>query len=542
MAATLDTRDAPVFHEEKQGKVERTENIGTPEVVHHASLDYTTKTMLIFSMWIGFAGWALQFDLGYTGIVLRMTPFNEAFGHCAMKTLHEGPTSVTRRVCELNATAQSLQSSIHLLFMALGAGVAGITGHYLGRRRTLQLGCLIIIVGAGGMLGCSGNLAAYIACKCIGAFGIGHLQSAAPAYSVECCPPSKRGMLVTFYAVGSGFGGLVVSLICLGSAKIDNDWAWKTPIICQIPVALIYGCGIFFFPESPRWLLTKGNEQGARSSFSRLYNREPDSSEVTAQVAQVRGAIELEKAISSTTSWTEIFHRNFIRRTLTSVAIVVGAPICGTFFVFTYAAIFLSSVGISNPITIVVILNTTTFAGVLLGPLIVEYLGRRRTILIGYGGTASCMLIFAAVSSAVGASTSVSRNTVIAFLCIWAFIFGAFIASSLWTTSGEMHALQHRTYAQAFITVVSNIFTFATNFWTPYMINPAYGNMGTNVGYFYFGLELITMGILFFLVPETGRLSLEQIDAYFSSGESAWRTSLAKNKKISNRGFVVERP
>ena len=52
------------------------------------------------------------------------------------------------------------------------------------------------------------------------------------------------------------------------------------------------------------------------------------------------------------------------------------------------------------------------------------------------------------------------------------------------------------------------------------MINPHYGNMGTDVGYFYFGLEIVTAVILFFIVPETARLSLEQLTSILPRGES----------------------
>lgn len=47
------------------------------------------------------------------------------------------------------------------------------------------------------------------------------------------------------------------------------------------------------------------------------------------------------------------------------------------------------------------------------------------------------------------------------------------------------------------------------------------------------------MSVLFFflimalLLPETARLSLEQIDDSFISGRKAWRTSLSRNKLIS---------
>jgi hypothetical protein len=107
------------------------------------------------------------------------------------------------------------------------------------------------------------------------------------------------------------------------------------------------------------------------------------------------------------------------------------------------------------------------------------------------------------------------------------------IGNSQWVVSSEMHSVRLRTYGQVFAACVSSITSFAASFWTPYMINPEYGNMGTNVGYFYFGLTVLSIITLFFLLPETGRLSLEAIDDIFTSGRLAWKTSLKQNKRIA---------
>jgi hypothetical protein len=99
----------------------------------------------------------------------------------------------------------------------------------------------------------------------------------------------------------------------------------------------------------------------------------------------------------------------------------------------------------------------------------------------------------------------------------------------VWLSSAEMHSIRLRTYGQANTTFIYNIFAFGASFWTPYMLNPAYGNMGANVGYFYFGVTVVFVILVFFFVPETSRLTLEQIDDYFMSGRRAWSTSTKKN-------------
>ena len=62
--------------------------------------------------------------------------------------------------------------------------------------------------------------------------------------------------------------------------------------------------------------------------------------------------------------------------------------------------------------------------------------------------------------------------------------------------------------------------------------------MGTNVGYFYFGLTIMLLALAIIFVPETARLKLEQIDDYFESGVPAWKTSIGRNKKIAERNIL----
>ena len=48
---------------------------------------------------------------------------------------------------------------------------------------------------------------------------------------------------------------------------------------------------------------------------------------------------------------------------------------------------------------------------------------------------------------------------------------------------------------------------------------------------------MISLVLLFFIVPENGRLTLEQIDEHFLLGRAASKTSLSRNKRIA-RGEI----
>ncbi|KAJ6155651.1 hypothetical protein N7470_006217 [Penicillium chermesinum] len=56
--------------------------------------------------------------------------------------------------------------------------------------------------------------------------------------------------------------------------------------------------------------------------------------------------------------------------------------------------------------------------------------------------------------------------------------------------------------------------------------------MGPNVGYFYAGVTVVIAVLIFFLVPETGCLTLEQIDELWSSRIKPWQTSMTGNRQM----------
>lgn len=152
---------------------------------------------------------------------------------------------------------------------------------------------------------------------------------------------------------------------------------------------------------------------------------------------------------------------------------------------------------------------------------------------------AASMLTFAAVASATSQSDPTTQKVLVVFLCVWSFTFGATSGPIAWVSSSEMHSIRMRTKGQSYAVGVYEVFSFGAAFWTPYMLSAEYGNMGTNVGYFYAGITVVFIVLTFFFLPETGRLSLEQIDEYFLGGEPAWRTSLGRNKRVSALGHVT---
>ncbi|KAJ5908377.1 hypothetical protein N7495_001059 [Penicillium taxi] len=492
--------------------------------------------MLRLSLWVSFAAWIANFDDGYAGTILIMPSYQKAFGTCSQ--LMNSNTGVIVEHCSITPLQQSL-ISLNYLFISVGGGISALTGHYTGRRGAIQIGCLLSIIGAAGMLGTgrsTGSFTHYMVCRCISATGVGQLVAASVIYGSECIVANKRGLALGLYNVGLAMGNVASSAVCAASARLEpgNNWQWKTPILCQIPLAIVLGAGILMFPESPRWILNNDSkrEAEARTAFGMLYWLDPSSDTITIEIESIKAYLEIERAGAKSTSWFQIYQRENIRRTIISAFINIGLSITGIQFVQPYATTFLKGVGMSNPYLINVIIGICILGGSLFGPFVVEYGGRRFALLSGYGAMSVCMLILSGVSTALS-QNEISKVAVVILLCCWAFVFGGTIAPCAGLASVEMHSVSLRTYGQANTTVFYGIFSFAACFWTPYMLDANYGSMGPDVGYFYAGVTAVVGALVFLLVPETALLTLEQINDIFTSEIRPWKTSLARNKVIA---------
>lgn len=123
----------------------------------------------------------------------------------------------------------------------------------LGRRRSIQLGCLISIVGAT-IMTASVNIPMFIVSRFIMGFGIGVLVTLVPLYQSEVSPPESRGLMVGLHGVLIGFSYSLTGFITYACYFANyGAFQWRFPLSVQlIPCCILFG-GSFFLPESPRW-------------------------------------------------------------------------------------------------------------------------------------------------------------------------------------------------------------------------------------------------------------------------------------------------
>ncbi|KAF2159955.1 hypothetical protein M409DRAFT_37833 [Zasmidium cellare ATCC 36951] len=468
-----------------------------------------------------------NFDISFTGVSLALPSFNNTFGK-------KSTVSATgAKSCSLTTTQQAL-IYIPYLFNAIGGGLAGLIGKYIGRRGCITVGSAFTIIGASAILGVQSELSHLIISKCVSGTGLGMLLAVGITYGAESTSAEKRDMLLALFNVGLCLGNMTTGAMAVGTSNFPDtdDWQWKTMVAVQIPLGVLLGSGIWLFPGSPRWLVEKGKDEKAREAFSKFSGEGVHSEAITRRIQNIHYHLTAGREEQNQTTWLDLYRGTDLRRTLISGFLLTGLALCGTQFVVPYTALFLKDLHIANTWINNVIVASCVTGGSIVSPFVIGYFGCRKSLICGYGIMATSMILFSAVSTALGSGHHTAQIILVVCFCIWTFTLGASVGACVFQSSVDMHTGRLRTYGQASTTITYQLLAFASGFWTPYMLGVNYGDMGTNVGYFYFGVDFVLMVIAFLVVPETSGLSLEEMDDYFESGKAAWTTSYQRNKRI----------
>ena len=71
-------------------------------------------------------------------------------------------------------------------------------------------------------------------------------------------------------------GAIVAAGVTLGTFAMKSTWGWRIPSVLQICPSLLQICFIWFLPESPRWLISKGRNEEAYAILVK-YHAEGDA-------------------------------------------------------------------------------------------------------------------------------------------------------------------------------------------------------------------------------------------------------------------------
>ncbi|KAH6645480.1 general substrate transporter [Truncatella angustata] len=438
--------------------------------------------------------------------------------------------------------------------LELGAWIGTLLSGFLAEAISRKYGVLVattvfilgVIIQATAQ---SGGHNVILAGRFVTGMGVGSLAMIVPIYNSEVAPPEVRGALVALQQLAITFGIMVSFWIDFGTNYIggtdvstQSDASWLVPICLQIAPAVVLFVGMLFMPFSPRWLVHHGRETEARKILARLRGLPENHELVELEFLEIKAQSMFEKRtiaehfphLRELTAWNT-FKLQFVaikslfqtkamfKRVIVATVTMFFQQWTGINAVLYYAPSIFAQLGLTATTTGLLatgVVGIVMFIATIPAVLYVDRVGRKPVLAVGAIGMALCHFIIAVIvarNSNQWATQAASGWA--AVVMVWLFVvhFGYSWGPCAWILVAEIWPLSTRPYGVSLGASSNWMNNFIVGQVTPDMLQTiGYGT------YILFGiLTTIGAGFIWFFVPETKRLTLEEMDVIFGSEGTA---------------------
>ncbi|KAI4350202.1 hypothetical protein L6164_004676 [Bauhinia variegata] len=180
---------------------------------------------------------------------------------------------------ETQPTVEGLIVAMSLIGATLVTTCSGAMSDYLGRRPMMIISSILYFVSSLVMLW-SPSVTILLFARLLDGFGVGLAVTLVPLYISETAPPEIRGLLNTLPQF-TGSAGMFFSYCMVFGMSLMKAPSWRLMLgVLSIPSLVYFVLTVFFLPESPRWLVSKGQMNEAKKVLQRLRGREDVAGEM----------------------------------------------------------------------------------------------------------------------------------------------------------------------------------------------------------------------------------------------------------------------
>ncbi|GKA96015.1 sugar transporter ERD6-like protein 7 [Tanacetum coccineum] len=413
-----------------------------------------------------------------------------AFGSCAG---YSSPTqSAILEELNLSLAEYSLFGSILTFGAMIGAIASGPMADFFGRKGALRISTAFCTAGWLAIYFAQGPVPLDIGRLSTG-FGMGVFS-----YVLMIC----TGVSVAFI-IGTVLTWRTLALT--GTVRIKPPMNSGDMVAGLIPCAVLL-VGLFFVPESPRWLAKIGKQKEFEAALRKLRGKDAD---VSAEADEIQDYIETLQKLPKAKIF-DLFQRRYLR----SVTIGVGLMVCQQFGgingICFYTSSIFESAGFPADIGTIIyaILQVIITA---LNALFVDKAGRKPLLLVsGAGLVMGCLL--AAISfylKTYEIGLAAAPALAVTGILLYIASFSAGMGAVPWIIMSEIFPINIKGAAGSLATLTNWFGAWAVSFTFNFLLS--WSSYGTFLVYAAINLA----GILFIIVmvPETKGRTLEQIQA-----------------------------
>lgn len=400
-----------------------------------------------------------------------------------------------------------------LLGAVLGCLISGKITDILGRKKIIIIISVVFMCGAL-LSGSAPDVHFLIISRLFLGIGIGIASFSVPLYIAEISPARNRGALVTINQLMITVGILVSYITDYWVANDADPFSWRLMFHIGVIPGLMLFIGMFFLPETPRWLISKGRyEEGAK-----VLKKVEDPDLIDASLSKLKQEIAYDEENKS--SIKNVFTSRLKYPLIIGIGIMILTELTGIDTIVYYTPKIFKIAGyISNEQSILpaIIVGVSNVFFTIVSIFLLDKIGRRPVYFIGISGLIitlfSLGLCFHFQNELGNLFSLLTITTMVLFIGSFAVSFGPLS----WLIISEIFPLNFRGLGMSigaftvwsattivnysFLKIV-NVLTLAGTFW-------AFTIMG-----------IISCVWGFFFMPETKGKSLEYIEDHWRQGKT----------------------
>lgn len=379
--------------------------------------------------------------------LIALSSFNYGFDNQAFATTQAmdafekqfGEYDPDRATYYLPSHWLALFNSLNYAGFAAGVVIGSYVSARWGRRMCMFAMSIYALVTAT-IAVTSSNKHHIMAARVLNYIYVGMELAVVPAYQSEIVPAPVRGLIVGTYQLSLILGGLVINSVCLGTSTLSGNNSWRIPLGLFYIIPTIIAASIWFLPESPRWLLSKGRADEARASLDQFRQGAFTQDEIDHEFNETQLQLQLT---SEKGRFVDIFSRKNIKRTALVVGINFFQQASGQQFASSYGGIYAKQLGTINPFIFTLIISIVNATAISISLLCSDKIGRRKLLLT----SASIMCVSLMIMGGLGTPATISaslRIAIVSMLCLMTFGFSLGFAPLTYVVATEIPALDLR--------------------------------------------------------------------------------------------------
>lgn len=486
---------------------EKIEDRPTPPEVYNYRIYLTALMASAAAIIIGYDG-------GFIGGTVSLPAFKEEFG------------------LDGSSHSKGIVSNVISVFHVgcfFGALFSYPGSFYFGRKKCLIAAALLITIGSAIMLAASSKvgLGPIYAGRVMSGIAVGVSTNLTVVYISEVAPPSIRGQLISSYEIGWRIGDLVGFWISYGvdSHIKSGKQQWFIPFAIQIIPSALFLIGSICMKESPRWLFQVGRYEEAIKNLTWLRNLPEDHEYIIYEVNQVKESIDMQRQKIGLGLWDparEVFFNN--KKVLFRLGITCSLFLFQNFLgiqsINYYSPIIFAGLGVKGT-------NATLFSTGMFGVVkffctffyiifIVDTIGRRKAFMASSSICAICFWYIGAYlklndPTKPGNVAGPGGRAAIGMMYIWIASFISAWSGGPFVVGSEVFDQNIRSFVQAINAAVSWVPIFIMSRFTTNMIS----TMQYGIYFFFASLAMLSIPFVYFCLPETRGIALEDMDKLF---------------------------